>query len=147
MDYFGYGEDVEKDAGTMIVSSVREDGYNFDLPISVDSSSDEEFPSVDRLYSMSQGGKNIQSTSGKVISASQFAPILSTITTRASRGVSKPSKVQKELESQERFEQKEKEKRQVEREGAKKKKQEKLIKPRVENISQLLAEFPELAEK
>ena len=46
---------------------------------------------------MSQGGRNIQNASGRVISASQIAPTASAITTRASRGVLKPSKVQKEL--------------------------------------------------
>lgn len=60
------------------------------------------------------------------------------IITRASLGVLKPSKGQKELESQERFEQKEKAQRYAEREGAKRRKHEKLMKPRVENVSQLL---------
>ena len=88
-----------------------------------------------------------KSASGRVITASQIAPTSSAITTRASCGISKPSKVQKELESQERFEQKEKAQKHAEREGAKRRKHEKLMKPRVENVSQLLAEFPELAEK
>ena len=59
---------------------------------------------------MSQGGRNIQNASGRVFSASQIAPTSSAITTRASRGVLKPSKVQKELKSQERFEQKRRQK-------------------------------------
>lgn len=118
MDLPSYDGDVAQHAGTSIVSPGGRDDLDLDLPIAVDSSSDEEFPGIDRLYSMSQGGRNIQSASGRVISASQIVPSSSAITTRASRGVLKPSKVQNEMESQERFEKKEKEQKHAERESA-----------------------------
>lgn len=57
LDYFAYGEDVDKHASTLIVSPGGRDSHNLDLPIAVDSSSDKKFPSVDQLYSMSQGEK------------------------------------------------------------------------------------------
>ncbi len=120
---------------------------DLNLPIAIDCSSDEDFFSVDRLYSMSQGGRNIQSASGRAISVSQIAPTSSTIITQASRGVLKASKVQKELESQDRFEQKVKAQRHAEKECAMRRNYEKLMKPRMENVSQLLVDFPELAEK
>lgn len=117
MDLPSYDEDVAQHAGTSIVSPGGRDDLDLDLPIAVDSSSDEEFPGIDRLYSMSQGGRN-KSTSGRVISASQPVPSSSAITTRASRSVLNPSKVQNKMESQERFEQKEKEQKYAERESA-----------------------------
>lgn len=101
MDHPSYDGDVAQHAGTSIVSPGGRDDLDLDLPIAVDSSSDEKFPGIDRLYSMSQGGRNIHSASGRVISASQIVPSSSAITTRASRGVLKPSKVQNEMESQE----------------------------------------------
>lgn len=43
----------------MMVSLIRENGHNFDLLIKVNFSSDKKFSNIDRLYSMSQWGKNI----------------------------------------------------------------------------------------
>lgn len=100
MDLLSYDGDVAQHAGTSIVSPGGRDDLDLDLPIAVDSSSDEEFAGIDRLYSMSQGGRN-KSASGRVISARQIVSSSSAITTQASRGVLKPSKVQNEMESQE----------------------------------------------
>ena len=69
-----YGEDVDQYSGALIVSQGGIDILDLDPPMAVDSSSDEKFPSVDQLHSMSQGGRNTQSASGRVISASQIAP-------------------------------------------------------------------------
>ena len=100
MNLSSYGQDVDQHAGALIVSQGGRDNFDQDLAIAVDSSG-EEFPSVDQIYSMSQGERNIQSASERVISASQIVATSSAITTRASRGVLEPLKVQKELESQE----------------------------------------------
>ena len=59
MDLSSYGEDLGQYAGALIVSQGGIDNLDLDLPIAVDSSSDEKFPSVDQLHSMSQGGRNI----------------------------------------------------------------------------------------
>lgn len=130
MDYSGYGEDVNKHACALIVSAGGRDNHNLDLPIAVDSSSDEEFPIIDRLCSISKGGKMFKALLEELFLLIKLRPL---------SGFSWCIKIfqgnRRELESQERFERKEKAHRRAEIEGAKGRKHEKLMKPRVENIS------------
>lgn len=59
LDYFAYGENVNKYASTLIVSPSGRDSHNLDLLIAVNSLSNKKFPSINQLYSISQKKKNI----------------------------------------------------------------------------------------
>ena len=99
MDLSSYDEDVSQYAGALIVSEGGINNFDLDLPIAVDFLSDKEFPSINQQHSMSQGRRNIKALLEEFI----LLVKLRQLTLQASRNVLKLSKVQKELESQERF--------------------------------------------
>ena len=115
-------------------------------------SSDDSFEDIDDILAknpsqtaLSQAAPSLYSLSQKGLRASQLPPTSSATTTRGSRGVvAKKSKAQLELESQQRAEQTAKQVRAEERKNAAARKAAKSMKPRKEDVSQLVDEFSEL---
>ena len=111
----------------------------------------DEFEDIDDLLAthsqkiLSQTAPSLYSLSQKGLRASQLPPTSSATTTRGSRGVvAKKTKAQLELESQQRAEQVAKQARAEERKNAAARKVAKTMKPRKDDVSQLVDEFSEL---
>ena len=110
-------------------------------------SSDNSFEDIDDLLAKipSQTTPSLYNFSQKGLCASKLPPTSSATTTRGSRGVvAKKSKAQLEMESQQRVEQTAKQVRAEEKKNAAARKVAKNMKPRKEDVSQLIDEFSEL---
>lgn len=111
------------------------------------SSSPKEFPEVEELYAISQGGRTIRKEVGIAVSTTKVPFTSTAVTTRSSRGVKpRKSNAQLALESQERFERARKSEKQARKEVAQDKNRAKRLEPRKERVSQLLDDFPELLD-
>ena len=147
---FSRQDDEDDDA--VPVPSFRQDDEDDDAAVP----SDDSFEDIDDILAKipsptapqtapSQTAPSLYSLSQKNLRASQLPPTSSATTTRGSRGVvAKKSKAQLEMESQQRAEQTAKQVRAEERKNAAARKVAKSMKPRKEDVSQLIDEFSEL---
>lgn len=83
------------------------------ISIRSSSLSSEDLSEIAELYLICQGGKTMRREQGNLISADKIRPTAFAISTRGSRGVITKSRTQLALESQERFNLAEKEKKRV----------------------------------